>query len=108
VISAFDLMIAPSNQEPFGRTLVEAMIQKTPILAAKGGGHSEIIDNGVTGRLYNHHDTDDFIDQCSICLNNNRSEIEIVNQAKTIAFSQYSSHRHAKNIIQIYQKLLTI
>ena len=108
VISAFDLMIAPSNQEPFGRTLVEAMIQKTPILAAKGGGHSEIIDNGVTGRLYNHHDTDDFIDQCSICLNNNRPEIEIVNQANTIAFSQYSSHRHAKNIIQIYQKLLTI
>jgi glycosyltransferase involved in cell wall biosynthesis len=103
VIAAFDLMVAPSNKEPFGRTLVESMIQKTPVLAARGGGHSEIIDNGVTGRFYNHLDIDDFISQCDICINNG-PEVKIINNANIIAYSKYSSSQHAENIIQIYQK----
>jgi len=107
VISAFDLMIAPSDKEPFGRTLVEAMIQKTLILASKGGGHSEIIDKDVTGRLYSHNNVDDFISQCSICLNDKKSSINIVDKANKIASSKYSSDEHASNIILIYQKLLS-
>jgi glycosyltransferase involved in cell wall biosynthesis len=106
VISAFDLMIAPSNQEPFGRTLVEAMIQKTPILAAKGGGHSEIINHGVTGRLYNHYDMKDFTDQCNICLGTDN--LEIVNQANFVASSRYSSCQHVESIMHVYKKLLAI
>jgi glycosyltransferase involved in cell wall biosynthesis len=107
IISAFDLMVAPSNQEPFGRTLVEAMIQKTPILAARGGGHSEIIDHGVTGRLYNHNDINDFIKQSNRCLGSDKSEPCMTNKANTVALSLYSSQRHSKNIIRIYQKLLS-
>ena len=105
VISAFDLMIAPSNKEPFGRTLVEAMIQKTPILAARGGGHSEIINNEVTGRLYDHNNVDDFIDKCEIFFNNSESNYEIINKANDTAYIKYSAHKHAENIIQIYKNL---
>ena len=105
VISAFDLMIAPSNKEPFGRTLVEAMIQKTPILAARGGGHSEIINNEVTGRLYDHNNVDDFIDKCEIFFNNSESNYEIINKATDTAYIKYSAHKHAENIIQIYKNL---
>jgi glycosyltransferase involved in cell wall biosynthesis len=106
IISAFDLMIAPSNQEPFGRTLVEAMIQKTFVLAARGGGHSEIIDNEVTGRLYNHNDTSSFISKCNMCIDDNESKYRMINKANTVAILKYSSHEHAKNIINIYHKLL--
>ena len=105
VISSFDLMIAPSNQEPFGRTIVEAMIQNTPVLAAKGGGHSEIIDNGVTGRLYDHDNIDSFISQCDSYINDKKSTYRIINKANTIANPKYSSHRHAESIIQVYQQL---
>jgi len=107
VISSFDLMIAPSNQEPFGRTIVEAMIQNTPVLAAKGGGHSEIIDNGVTGRLYDHDNIDSFISQCDSYINDKKSTYRIINKANTIANPKYSSHRHAESIIQVYQQLFT-
>ena len=107
VISAFDLMIAPSNQEPFGRTLVEAMIQKTFVLAARGGGHSEIIDNEVTGRLYDHNDISSFISKCNMCINDNESKYRIINKANTVAILKYSSHEHAKSIVNIYHKLLS-
>ena len=108
VISAFDLMIAPSDREPFGRTLVEAMIQKTPVLAAKGGGHSEIINNGITGRLYDHCNIDDFVSQCDLYVNNDKSTHKIINEANAIANLKYSSHRHAESIIHIYQQLFNI
>lgn len=105
LISALDLMVAPSNQEPFGRTLIEAMIQKTPVLAARGGGHSEIIDNGVTGRLYDHNNIDNFIIQCDKCINDSKSTYKIINNANTVANLKYSSHRHAESIVQVYLQL---
>jgi len=40
--------IAP---EPFGRVLVEAMLARKPLVATRGGGPSEIIEDGVSGFL---------------------------------------------------------
>jgi len=106
IISSFDLMVAPSSQEPFGRTLVESMIQKTAVLAARGGGHSEIIDNGVTGRLYDHGNIESFMNQCDLYFNDEKSKCKIINTANTMAILKYSSDKHAQNIMQIYRSLL--
>jgi glycosyltransferase involved in cell wall biosynthesis len=108
VVSAFDLMVAPSNNEPFGRTLIEAMMQKTPVLASRGGGHSEIINDGSTGRLYVHNNIEDFINQCDSYLNDNKSTNEIISKANTLATLKYSSDRHSENIIKIYRQLLAV
>lgn len=105
VISAFDVIIAPSNREPFGRTLVEAMIQFTPVLAARGGGHSEIINDGITGRLYSHNNIGNFMSQLDKYMNS-RSAHKITNKANTIASLKYSSQQHFENIVQIYKQLV--
>jgi glycosyltransferase involved in cell wall biosynthesis len=107
VIAAFDLMIAPSSTEPFGRTLVEAMIQNTPVLASRGGAHSEIIDNGVTGRMYDHNNINDFIDQFDLYIND-RAKCKIVKTAHNVATLRYSSCQHARHIVDIYQQLITV
>ena len=108
IISSFDLMIAPSNEEPFGRTLVEAMIQKTPVLAARGGGHSEIIENEVTGVLYEHNNIDNFITQCDKYINNSKFMHRIINNASYSVNLKYSSRKHAESIIKIYHQLISI
>ena len=106
VISGFDLMIAPSNQEPFGRTLVEAMLQHTPVLACKGAGNSEIIDDGKTGSLYAHNNIDDFVKKCTMSINDELCKSRIVKKAYIMASSKYSSDRHTESIIKIYNQLL--
>jgi glycosyltransferase involved in cell wall biosynthesis len=37
--------------EPFGMVIVEAMAQRRPVVATRGGGPSEIVVDGVTGLL---------------------------------------------------------
>jgi glycosyltransferase involved in cell wall biosynthesis len=47
----FDVLVAPSHQEPFGTVISEAMAVGTPVVATRVGGLAEIVDDGVTGLL---------------------------------------------------------
>jgi glycosyltransferase involved in cell wall biosynthesis len=47
----FDVLVAPSHQEPFGTVLSEAMAVGTPVVATRVGGLAEVVDDGVTGVL---------------------------------------------------------
>ncbi|HHP7237695.1 glycosyltransferase [Longibacter sp.] len=40
-----------TSAEPFGRVIIEGMMAGTPVVATKGGGPDEIIDDRQTGRL---------------------------------------------------------
>jgi glycosyltransferase involved in cell wall biosynthesis len=51
IIAALDVFVAPSWEEPFGRTIVEAMALGTPVVATEVGGPAEIVEDGVSGRL---------------------------------------------------------
>lgn len=51
-----DVFLAPSSREPFGNTLVEAQLAGRPVVAAAAGGHLEILQDGVTGRLVTPED----------------------------------------------------
>jgi glycosyltransferase involved in cell wall biosynthesis len=51
VLSALDVLLVPSWQEPFGRVVVEGMAAAVPVIATGDGGPAEIIDEGVSGLL---------------------------------------------------------
>jgi glycosyltransferase involved in cell wall biosynthesis len=51
LLSGVDLLVLPSLVEPFGRVLVEAQAMRVPVVSTRVGGTSEIIVDGVTGRL---------------------------------------------------------
>lgn len=54
-----DILILPSSiDEPFGIPLVEAMACHMPVIATRGGGMSEIVEEGKTGFLVERGDTD--------------------------------------------------
>jgi glycosyltransferase involved in cell wall biosynthesis len=47
----FDVLVLPSLQEPFGRSIIEALALGTPVIASRVGGIPEIIDDGRSGLL---------------------------------------------------------
>ena len=52
------LLVLPSVKEPFGRVLLEAMASRKPVIATRGGGPAEIVEDGRTGFLIPPNDAD--------------------------------------------------
>jgi glycosyltransferase involved in cell wall biosynthesis len=55
---AIDCVVLCSRAEPFGNVLLEAMSLKKPIIAARSGGNPEIVEEGVTGLLFDPFDVE--------------------------------------------------
>ena len=51
VMEALDILVQPSLRETFGRTLIEAMACRRPVIATRVGGMPEIVVDGETGLL---------------------------------------------------------
>jgi glycosyltransferase involved in cell wall biosynthesis len=51
IFKAIDLLVLPSEEESFGRVLIEAMAARKPVVATTVGGIPEIVVDGVTGFL---------------------------------------------------------
>lgn len=52
LMRAVDVVVHPSvDPEPFGLTLVEAMLAQTPVFASANGAAPEVLDNGACGLL---------------------------------------------------------
>ncbi len=53
LLAAADVCLVPSTRpEPFGLVAIEAMAVGTPVVGADHGGLQEIVEEGVTGRLF--------------------------------------------------------
>ncbi|MFG6094970.1 glycosyltransferase family 4 protein [Leptothoe sp. ISB3NOV94-8A] len=53
LMQACDYIVHPSTEpEPFGRVLVEGLLAQKPVIAAAAGGALEIIQDGITGKLF--------------------------------------------------------
>jgi glycosyltransferase involved in cell wall biosynthesis len=51
LVRALDLLLLPSDAEPFGRALLEAMALEVPVLATNVGGTCELVRDGRDGYL---------------------------------------------------------
>jgi glycosyltransferase involved in cell wall biosynthesis len=51
ILRALDLLLVPSWEEPFGRSVIEGMAMETPVVATQIGGTTEIISHGIDGLL---------------------------------------------------------
>jgi glycosyltransferase involved in cell wall biosynthesis len=51
LVRALDVLVLPSLQEPFGRSIIEAMALGTPVIASRVGGIPEVLDDGDDGLL---------------------------------------------------------
>jgi len=62
LMQAVDVMVHPSvDPEPFGRTLVEAMFVKAPVIAADTGAASDILEGGAAGMLVTPNSPDELV-----------------------------------------------
>jgi len=98
----FDVLVVPAVEEGFGRTLVEAMLCGTPVVAADDGGHREIIRHGETGFLVRSDDLDAFADTVTGLLENPELANAIATAAREEALQRYSVKTHVEKVGAVY------
>jgi glycosyltransferase involved in cell wall biosynthesis len=105
-IAACDVLLVPAVEEPFGRTMIEAMLLGTPLIAADSGGNPEIIRHGETGYLVPPDDPDAFALRALALLEDTAARASIAATARRDALSRFGMRRHAQSIMQIYDNIL--
>lgn len=106
IIKQLHLLVVPSQFEPFGRVVIEAMACGRPVIGSRDGGIPEIIDNGQTGYLVEVGDCMAFA-RAALALLSDRSKWEgMSRQAVTVVRERFSTPSHVENITSIYRDTL--
>ena len=107
-MAACDLILAPAIEEPFGRTLVEAMLVGTPVIASDSGGHREIIQGAETGILVPPDDPKAFADAALRLLRAPDTARAMAEKARSFVHATYSAQQHAQAIARLYDEVMSV
>jgi N-acetyl-alpha-D-glucosaminyl L-malate synthase BshA len=101
-----DLMLMPSELESFGLAALEAMACRVPTIATNVGGVPELIDDGVTGRLFPIGATDDMAEAAVELLSNPTKLAEMGHAGRASAQARYCASKIIPLYEQYYEKVL--
>jgi glycosyltransferase involved in cell wall biosynthesis len=106
-LKAVDILAVPALNEPFGRTLIEAMLLGTPVVATRHGGNPEAITDGVNGFLVEPGDPVAFVDPVRRLLSDPELYQKISETAREMALHNYGTEKHVAAITDIYKLLMS-
>ena len=106
LLALADLLLMPSEQESFGLVALEAMACKVPSIATRVGGVPELIDNGVTGLLYEVGDVD-CMAQGVLSLLGNKPRLNAMREAvRKAAQKTYCASLVVPHYVRYYEQVL--
>lgn len=106
VLSNTDIVCVCSHKEGFGRVTVEAMLGQCLVLGADSGGTKELIQDGVTGFLYEEASLQSFVDKLTEIVEHYSEYGEISLKGQQYAKETFTVERNASNIANVYQQLV--
>jgi glycosyltransferase involved in cell wall biosynthesis len=104
-MQAMDALLVPAVREPFGRTLIEAMLLETPVIATDDGGNREAIEHGITGLLVPPDRPECFVEPIHSILTNEELRNRIVAAAADQASLLFGTDTHVRDVAAIYQRI---
>ncbi len=99
---AADILVVPSLwQEPFGRVVIEAYANATPVIATKVGGLPELVDS-KTGFLIDAKNAEKITD---VIKKTNRKRLDSLSRAAYKKSKEFESQKIVKKLISEYKNL---
>lgn len=90
VLSMIDLLVVASSIESFGLVALEAMSVKTPVLAVRGGGISEVVLPGESGFLVESRNPEVLAQAIISILENQEHALKVARKGFQIVEEKYS------------------
>lgn len=105
IYSSADVFVAPSLMEAFGKTIVESMSCKTPVVCFDSTGPKDIITHKVDGYKAKPFETDDLANGIEWVLNIPDYD-KLCHNAREKVLREFDSKIVAKKYIKLYEKAL--
>ena len=109
VLARADVVVQPSDQEPFGLAVVEAQYALRPVVATGAAGHLESITDGETGLLVTPAETDVLVtataDRVVELLADPAAAAELAQRARTEARRRFSVDRYHQEIAELVRRV---
>ncbi len=104
-VRRLDVLVHLAHDEPFGRVLIEAMALEKPVVAIRGGGAPEIINDGRTGFLVDRGDLPGFAARLVTLLKDQRLRTRFGKNGRRDVLERFSVREHVKKIEEIIDTL---
>ncbi|MDI6740096.1 MAG: glycosyltransferase family 4 protein [Candidatus Edwardsbacteria bacterium] len=105
LMSCLDVLVLPSQKEPFGRVTVEAMLLGVPVVATASGGTLEIIDDGQTGLLFPPGDSRRLAEAVMRLISDRTLTERLTERAKQEAAHRFSREQYIGGVEKVYDSL---
>jgi glycosyltransferase involved in cell wall biosynthesis len=100
-----DACILPSIHEPLGIAVIESWAARLPVLAAKVGGLSTLIDDKETGLFFNPYSKTSLSTALNSLFNNKALRERIINQGFIRAQKSYRWEQHTEKLLNFYDEV---
>ncbi len=99
-----NIVLVPSNYEPFGLVTLEAMIKSCIVIANPVGGLEEIIKNKVNGYLVENNNSNEILKILFEIFSDYEKNGHIRENAFTTAQNSFTMNAVARRYIELYEK----
>ena len=106
IIRALDLLLVPSWEEPFGRSIVEAMAMEVPVVATNVGGPAEIVRDGGEGLLLVPREIERWVDAIAALLAAPDVRAEMGRKGRERVERLFNRQAHVARVLEAYEATL--
>ena len=107
ILPLADLLLMPSELESFGLVALEAMACRVPTIATRVGGIPELIEDGVTGRLFPVGDVEAMAGAAVELLSDSSRYLAMAEAARRTAQARYCASKIVPLYEAFYQEILS-
>ncbi|MBN1548051.1 MAG: glycosyltransferase family 4 protein [Syntrophaceae bacterium] len=106
MMAQMDVLVLPSENEPFGRVLIEAMQVGLPVIGTRSGAIPEIIRDGENGLLVDYGDVEELAEAMRVILEDNELAQAMVRSAKEEVHRRFSPPVIMKQLESLLDSML--
>ncbi len=106
LMTAFDVILLPSNKETFGLVLAEAMQSGVSVIGSNTGGVPEIITEGKTGYMFTPENYSELAAKIKLMIDEPEKKKAMIKEALVYAQNNFNTQKHFEKLEEIFLKCL--
>jgi glycosyltransferase involved in cell wall biosynthesis len=105
MMTALDLLVHPTDQEPFGRVAIEAMAAQVPVVGPQSGGIAESVVHEETGMLVPADQPRAFAEAAAMILRDERLRRQMGEAGANYVRKNFSIEQHVRRMTEIFDSI---